>query len=336
MTSTEYMLAALALASGGLFLFLLLRHLMRQARQRIVAARLRRARPDEMAVLRAERERLRAEKAILQQRLEARIAEMTATVAEAEARATRALNGLGETRETLARREETLAAREAEIERLKEMVAALEQDLEKRTAELADTRADLRKTRRRLADLEAEHRELKRERNRLQHRLEETRARLAAVERKLEMREAELAERDYAPAVAGDATNTARASAITGGAETSAKVVAMPPRSVETAASSGSDGRSLAGLSQALMGQVVALDRLKAMLAGKASVEDKAPGNEAKDMDGEPAAVASVAMDDAEDLARLRAELDELDRLWQERLAALRKATETGLDKGSA
>ena len=335
MTSTEYMLAALALASGGLFLFLLLRHLMRQARQRIVAARLRRARPDDVAVLRAERERLRAEKAILQQRLEARIAEMTAAVAEAEARATRALNELGETRETLAEREETLAEREAEIERLKEMVATLEKDLEKRTAELADTRADLRETRRRLADLEAEHRDLKRERNRLQHRLEETQARLAAVERKLEMREAELAEFEKAPAVAGAAPGTGASATRTGARDTSAKVVPMPPRN-GVAASSGNDGRSLAGLSQALMGQVVALDRLKAMLAGRTPEKEMGGDSKGEQAEKEAPAAPSGTGGQEEDLARLRAELDELDRLWQERLAALRKATEVGSGKSGS
>lgn len=315
MTSTEYMLTALALASGGLFLFLLLRHLAQQARQRVKAARLRRSRPEDVAVLRAERERLRAEKAILQQRLEARIAEMTATVAEAEARATRALNELGTARETLAAREETLSAREAEITRLREMIATLEKDLEKRTAELSATRADLRQIRRRLADLEGEHRELKRERNRLRHRLEEAQARLAALERKLEMREAELAAHAPPPATAGIDTR-----------ETAGQVVPLPPRNARAALKGHAS--TLTGLSQALMGQVVALDQLKAMLAGNTRKEGKS-------MNAETTTADSGLADDAQELARLRAELDELDRLWQERLSALRKATEAGNGKNS-
>jgi archaellum component FlaC len=329
MTSSEYMLAALAAVSGGLFLWLLLRHLWRQTQSRVRAARLRRARPDEVATLRAERERLRAEKAILRQQLEARITEMTETVAAAEARATRLTNELGETRARLEAREKTLAEREREIVRLKEIVATLESDLEKRTGELNETRDRLRRTEASLQDLEDRHARLRRERDRLEHRLSEARARLAALERKLEMRDAELEElraarpsRQAAAGMAGSGTNAG-------------KVVPLSPH--RAPAGEGEEGpetrtSDIADLPRALMGQVIALDRLKAMLAGDRSSTRPGEG-ESKDKTatGTPATEkenASSAAPEEGELSRLRAELDELDRLWQERLAALREATE--------
>ena len=310
MNATDLIFSVIAAAAGVLFVLLLLRHAWKTTRRRVEARRRERARPDELATLRAERDRLRAAQAILRQQLEERIAEYRAEKVAFEAEAVRLRNDLGETQEDLQKANEEIARKAKDIARLKEIVANLEKDLEARTRELNETRNRLRQREAAMEELEKAHAALKRERNRLVHRLEEALSRQAALEKKLDARDAELAALK---------AQTLRAQPPEKDEKT-ARVVSLTEASLRkgrTAQAAGNKGEETDGL----LGQVIALDRLAAALGRKA--KDKPA------MAAETTAAGAAGQEAADiDMSQLKEELERLDALWKERLEALRKAAD--------
>ncbi len=112
--------------------------------RRVQRWRERRARPDELAALRAERDRLKAEHAILARRMEMKLSELKARFVQQEADVSRARNRIGVLAEKLDDAAGVIKARDGEISELKAGIAALEDELEKRTQALHGAREKLR------------------------------------------------------------------------------------------------------------------------------------------------------------------------------------------------
>ncbi len=310
MNNPDLIFSAIAVAAGLVFVLLVLRHVWRTTRKRIVERRRERGRPDELATLRAERDRLRAAQAILRQQLEERIAAYRAQAVAFETEAVRLRNALGQSEESLAEAREDTERKAKEIARLNDIVANLEKDLETRTSELNKMRNRLRQREATLEELQQAHSVLERERNRLLHRLEEALSRQAALEKKLDARDAELA------TIKATASNMKPHA----GREQKGQVVSLSEASMRKARSSAGidDGDQQ---TQGLLGQVIALDRLAAALGRKAKgMAILAAEGRASDMQEEESTEV--------DVAHLKEELERLDALWKERLEALRKAAD--------
>ena len=156
------MFAALALAVVALVALLAGRFAWSMARD-IRKWRARRSQPDEVAVLRAERDRLKAEHAMLTRRLELRLSEIKERFAHQEAEVSRARNRTGILAEKLEAAAKVISDRDSEIKSLKELAASLEADLEKRTAALHEARDTIRKQHDRIKELETQREKLKQE-----------------------------------------------------------------------------------------------------------------------------------------------------------------------------
>ena len=156
------MFAALALAVVALVALLAGRFAWALARD-IRKWRARRSQPDEVAVLRAERDRLKAEHAMLTRRLELRLSEIKERFAHQEAEVSRARNRTGILAEKLEAAAKVISDRDSEIKSLKELAASLEADLEKRTAALHEARDTIRKQHDRIKELETQREKLKQE-----------------------------------------------------------------------------------------------------------------------------------------------------------------------------
>ncbi len=156
------MFAALALAVVALVALLAGRFAWALARD-IRKWRARRSQPDEVAVLRAERDRLKAEHAMLTRRLELRLSELKERFAHQEAEVSRARNRTGILAEKLEAAAKVISDRDSEIKSLKELAASLEADLEKRTAALHEAKDAIRKQHDRIKELETQREKLKQE-----------------------------------------------------------------------------------------------------------------------------------------------------------------------------
>ncbi len=153
------MYAVLALAVIVLVALFVARIVWASSR-RIHYWRERRNQPDEVASLRAERDQLKAEHAMLARRLELRLRELQERFVRQEADVSRARNRVGVLVEKLDAAAKVIEERDAQIATLKEMAAALEADLEKRTRALHDLKDALRSEKDKSAQLETEARAL--------------------------------------------------------------------------------------------------------------------------------------------------------------------------------
>jgi len=117
---------------------------LRNSSRRVRTWREQRVKPDELATLRAERDRLRAERAMLSQSMNMRLDKLRERFVRQEADVVRARNRAGHLAEKLDAAAQLISRRESEIATLKELSASLESDLEKRTGALRETRDSLR------------------------------------------------------------------------------------------------------------------------------------------------------------------------------------------------
>jgi predicted nucleic acid-binding Zn-ribbon protein len=133
MSQTEtLMLVALGFAVASLLALVIGRSLWKLAR-RMQTRRLRSEIPAVVAELRAERDRLRVEFAMLSRKFDVRLAAMKASHAEAMAEVSRHRNRLELLAESARKRETILAEREREMGSLREQLDPLESELARRT-----------------------------------------------------------------------------------------------------------------------------------------------------------------------------------------------------------
>lgn len=129
------MLVGLGFAAAALIALLAARSAWNAA-VRIAARRSQRRQPSALLELQADRDRLRAEYAMLSRKLEVRLGDLKNRLAEQQAEITRNRNRVETLVNEVAERDATVAARDAEIAGLKEAVAAQDAELATRASTL--------------------------------------------------------------------------------------------------------------------------------------------------------------------------------------------------------
>ncbi len=321
--------------------------------RRIHYWRERRNQPDEVASLRAERDQLKAEHAMLARRLELRLRELQERFVRQEADVSRARNRVGVLMEKLDAAAKVIEERDAQIATLKEMAAALEADLEKRTRALHDLKDALRAEKDKNAQLDGEARALA--------------AKLADRERQLAILREEIAmsaSADAALASSGSLAEVTASGAAVDAQERLARKIEELNRMARQLESQRAEllkpGETLLDRVRPDLPDVSGVQETAPEAAGedekgpgKAEArakdkKDKKPGRkrkggragpEEKAASGESRVLARK-MKTAEDVSQqLSKELEDLDELWQSKLDSLKvidKALETGKKKSGA
>ncbi len=137
-----FMSAALGFAAA-LLIALLIGRLIWSYAVRIGRRRTEKSGPAAMQGLQAERDRLRAEYAMLSRRLEMRVDDLKSRLAEQMAEVSRHRNRVDQLGAELNAKDEALSEREAEIARLKEQLEPLENELAVRTQALQQLKQEL-------------------------------------------------------------------------------------------------------------------------------------------------------------------------------------------------
>jgi chromosome segregation ATPase len=140
-----FMLVALGFATG-LLLALLFGRLAWHAAVRVGSRRMQRQMPSSLAELQAERDRLRAESAMLSRKMELRTAELKAQLVEQSAELTRERNRADILVDELKRRDSTIAEREQDAGVSLEQASHLEAELSTRTSNLQGAQSQLRES----------------------------------------------------------------------------------------------------------------------------------------------------------------------------------------------
>jgi DNA repair exonuclease SbcCD ATPase subunit len=138
-----FMLVALGFATG-LLLALLFGRLAWHAAVRVGSRRMQRQMPSSLAELQAERDRLRAESAMLSRKMEMRTAELKSQLVEQSAELTRERNRADILVDELKRRDSTIAEREQHVGVSQEQASHLEAELSTRTSNLQGAQSQLR------------------------------------------------------------------------------------------------------------------------------------------------------------------------------------------------
>ncbi len=335
------MYAVLALAVIVLVALFVARIVWASSR-RIHYWRERRNQPDEVASLRAERDQLKAEHAMLARRLELRLRELQERFVRQEADVSRARNRVGVLVEKLDAAAKVIEERDAQIATLKEMAAALEADLEKRTRALHDLKDALRSEKDKSAQLETEARALA--------------AKLADRERQLAILREEIsmsASADAALASSGSLADVTASGAALDAQERLARKIEELNKMARQLESQRAE---------LLKPKETLLDRVRPDLPAAEAVQKEAPeaagkdekgpgkaqagardgkqrGKKVKDKKGkqetggESRALARKMMVTEDVSQQLSKELEDLDELWQSKLDSLKvidKALETG------
>ena len=209
MSRMEMVLFAVLAAALFLLVVLLLSRGLRSTRRGLRKWRENRKQPDRVAALMAERDRLKAEHAIIARRLEMRMEELRERFARQEAEVSRARNRVGILAEKLEETRQTLGRREAEIAAMKEVISNLETDLEERTGALQEARRALREREQEMEKLRSRMKSVMGDLARRETEVETLKARLADAE-------AELRARGEAFAPTPDTTGQAAEKAATG------------------------------------------------------------------------------------------------------------------------
>jgi len=134
------MLVGLGFATG-LLLALLFGRIMWHAAVRVGSRRMQRQMPSNLAELQAERDRLRAESAMLSRKMEMRTAELKSQLVEQSAELTRERNRADILVDELKRRDSTIAEREQHAGVSLEQASHLEAELSTRTSNLQESQA---------------------------------------------------------------------------------------------------------------------------------------------------------------------------------------------------
>jgi chromosome segregation ATPase len=140
-----FMLVALGFATG-LLLALLFGRLAWHAAVRVGSRRMQRQMPSSLAELQAERDRLRAESAMLSRKMEMRTAELKSQLVEQSAELTRERNRADILVDELKRRDSTIAEREQDAGVTLEQASHLEAELSTRTSNLQGAQSQLRES----------------------------------------------------------------------------------------------------------------------------------------------------------------------------------------------
>jgi chromosome segregation ATPase len=138
-----FMLVALGFATG-LLLALLFGRIAWHAAVRVGSRRMQRQMPSSLAELQAERDRLRAESAMLSRKMELRTAELKSQLVEQSAELTRERNRADILVDELKRRDSTIAERDQDAGVSLEQASHLEAELSARTSNLQGAQSQLR------------------------------------------------------------------------------------------------------------------------------------------------------------------------------------------------
>lgn len=193
MSYTELGLIAIVVLTASVLIFLLVYHFGAHLSRTVKRRRLEKAQPETLATLRAERDRLKAEYAMVVRKLEHCATNLKDHFVAQEAELARASNRIGELEKELRETRRTLQARERSNASLQAKNSELKEKLDTHVRQLRDERKKGRMQEAALVRLEAERDSAREEVARLNEALRRHKKELAGVEGRLGAAQAEVA-----------------------------------------------------------------------------------------------------------------------------------------------
>lgn len=161
MSQIEIVMSVALGFAAALLVALLVGRLIWSYAVRLGRRRIERSGPAAMQELQADRDRLRAEYAMLSRRLEMRLDDLKTRLAEQTAEVSRHRNRIDQLAADLKAKEDLVAQREAEIHQLKEQIEPLEAELATRTQALQQAKEQLREREQAESELDRELAEMR-------------------------------------------------------------------------------------------------------------------------------------------------------------------------------
>ena len=193
MSYTELGLIAIVVLTASILIFLLIYHFGAHFSRTMKKRRLEKAQPETLATLRAERDRLKAEYAMVVRKLETCATNLKEHFVAQEAELARASNRIGELEKELRQTRRTLQSRERANANLQAKNGELKEKLDTHIRQLRDERKKSRMQEAALVRLEAERDSAREEAQRLDEALRKHKKELAEVEGRLGAAQADIA-----------------------------------------------------------------------------------------------------------------------------------------------
>lgn len=193
MSYTELGLVAIVVLTASILIFLLIHHFGAHFSRTMKRRRQEKARPETLATLRAERDRLKAEYAMVVRKLETCATNLKEHFVAQETELARASNRIGELEKELRQTRRALQSRERSNAGLQARNGELKEKLDTHVRQLRDERKKSRMQEAALVRLEAERDSAREETQRLNEALREHKKELAEVEGRLGAAQAEIA-----------------------------------------------------------------------------------------------------------------------------------------------